>query len=616
MYYSSMLKRGLAIAILLVLVLTFFGANEGYAQDPSGVTDTFFLSKRKGLLGKLGKSMLSGAPNTHPIEIANPFMAHTGKTIRFIAIKSLGFERDINDTNHIRNSFGVIVANAFHKNTREKVILNNLFFREGSKIQPYMLADNERHLREQVYIQDARILLVGVTGSTDLVDVIVLTKDVFSIGGNLSFSGIKRARVGIREENFNGSGSKVAVSTFYEKNRRPNFGYGVEVIRRNIKGSFIDWKVGFQNYKNAFNSGRNEEVYIYTQFEKPLVSPYIPWIGALDLSVNKTNNAYIKDSLYQSDYKYSYINTDAWFGYNFGSRRLLNTNVASRVRKLIAVRAMHLRFDQVPYTTSMIYDYRYANVAGVLMAFNVFKQNFYRANFIYGFGRNEDVPEGFSVSAIGGWTKKEERKRPYYGADMQYSHFNKKGFYSTYTFKAGGYTYNKAFEDVDILFNVDHFTRLKKMGSKWLNRNFYSIGFTKQINPRLNQPLLLNSIFGLPYYHNGSVNADFRGTLKGESVFFNMNKISGFRLAPFVFGDMCVITPINKSISKSELYSAWGAGIRTRNENLVFGTIELRGYFFPRPVGVMRGMKVELSSNIRFKYNSNLVRKPDFVTPN
>ena len=611
-----MLRQAFAVAFISLAASFIFNISCVSAQDPSGKKDTFFLSKRKGLLGRLGRSMSTDGPGPDPIKIANPYMIHTGKSIRHIRILSLGFERNLYDTTSYRNSFGAIIANAFHKNTRENVILNNLFFREGNKVQPYLLADNERHLREQVYIQDARILLESVSGSTDLVDVIVITKDVFSIGASGSLAGVKRGRLAVREENFNGSGSKVAVSTFYEKTRRPKWGYGFEYIKRNIKGTFIDWKVGFQNYKAAFNSGRSEEINLYTQFEKPLVSPYIPWVGAFDFSIHKTTNAYLPDSLYKSDYKYSYVNTDGWFGYNFGSRRLMYKNVSDRVRKLIAVRAMHLRFEQMPGQSMLQYDYRYANIAAVLVAFNVFKQDFYRTNFIYGFGRNEDVAEGFSASVIGGWTKKEDRKRPYYGIDILHSHFNKKGFYSTYTLRFGGFSHDKKFEDVDLLLNVDHFTRLKKMGSKWLGRNFYSVGITKQINPRLNQPLLLKSIFGLPYYNDAFINADFRGTIKGEGVFFNMNKLWGFRFAPFIFGDMCMITPSKKSINKSELYSAWGAGIRSRNENLIFGTIELRSYYFPRPVAGMKGVKVEISSNIRFKYNSTFIKKPDFVIPN
>ncbi|MEO7584068.1 MAG: hypothetical protein ABIS74_13845 [Ferruginibacter sp.] len=552
-----------------------------------------------------------------PVKMANPYLVHTGKSIRFIEILSLGFERNITDTTKVKHTIGNVIANAFHKNTRQKIIVNNLFFREGSKINPYLIADNERHLREQVYIQDARILLTGVPGSNDSVDVIVITKDVFSLGANINISGVDRARIGFREENSGGSGSRIAVSTFYERDRTPNFGYGGELIKRNIKGSFIDWSIGFQNYKSAFNSGRGEESYVYTHLEKPLVTLYIPWIGAADLSFSKTKNAYLKDSLYQSDYKYSYYNADAWFGYNFGSKKLLSGSETKRLRKFVAIRGLHLRFNELPRQNLVIYDYRYADISGVLLAFSIFKQDYYRTNFIYGFGRNEDVPEGFNASIIGGWTNKDRRSRSYYGIDAQRSHFNSKGFYSSYTFRFGGYYSKKNhWEDIDLLLGIDHFTRLKKLGSKWLNRNFYGSSFTKQILPVLNQPLFLRSMFGLPYYHNGPIDANFRGTLKGETVFFNMNKFWGFRMAPFLFGDVSMVTPVKQSFSKSEVYSAWGAGIRTRNENLIFGTIELKGYIFPRPIGVMKSYKVEINTSIRFKYNNSFIRKPDFVVPN
>ena len=524
--------------------------------------------------------------------------------------------QNIFDTIVIKNNFGAIVANGLHTNTTKKVIRNNLFFKQGEKIQPYLLADNERHLRDQVYIQDARILIDTIAGVTDSVDVIVVTKDIFPLGIGLDIGSPTKGKIQIANENVGGSGSRLSFSTLYDKDRNPKFGFDAGFLKRNIKGSFIDWSVGFESYRSAFNSGRNEESYIYTHFERPLVTPYIPWIGAADFSLNKTNNNYVSDSLYNSDYKYSYRNVDVWYGYNFGSKRLLYKNMQTRVRKFIAVRTLYQQFTDIPNKNHTIYDYRYANITGLLSSLSIFKQETYRANFIYGFGRNEDVPEGFSASLIGGWTRKEDRNRPYFGIDALKSHFNKKGFYSTYTFRVGGYLYSKRLEDIDILFNVDHFTRLRKLGGKWLNRNFFSAGFTKQINPVLNQPINLNSIFGLPYFWGNPGPADLRGTIKGETVFFNMQKFWGFRMAPFVFGDMSMLTPINQPFKKSSLYSSIGAGVRTRNENLTLGTIELRAYYFPRTLPGMKNFKVEIGTNIRFKYNTTFIRKPDFVMPN
>ncbi len=577
--------------------------------------DTFFLAKKKGLLGKLGKSLATEPPNQIAVKVANPFILFTGKIIRNIDILRLGFERNINDTNLIKNSLGVIVANGLHKKTTIRVIHNNLFFKAGDKINPFLLADNERHLRDQVYFQDARIIVESIAGEIDSVDVLVITKDIFSIGGSANVHSASQVSVQVQNENLEGSGSRLLFSTLYDMQRNPKFGFGAEMLKRNIKGSFIDASLGFQTFKSAFNSGRFEETTIYSHFERPLVTPYIPWIGAFDLSINRTNNAYLQDTAYQNNFKYKYHTVDGWFGYNFGSNRFLYQNMDMRVRKFITLRAVDQHFSDIPIINHQVYDYRYASVTAILAAISIFKQDAYRANFIYGFGRNEDVPEGFSASFIGGWTRKQGRDRPYYGIEALKSHFSSKGFYTTYTFRTGGYMYKNRLEDIDMLFNIDHFTRLRKINSQWYTRDFLSIGYTKQLNPVLNQPLVLNSTFGLPFFGYPGP-SDLRTTAKAEAVFFNMRKFWGFRLAPFVFADVSVLTPTNQGLAKSALYSDLGIGVRTRNENLTFGTMELRGYYFPKTLPGMKNYRIEFGTNIRFKYISSFIRKPDFVIPN
>lgn len=586
------------------------------AQVEPAPKDTFFLAKKKGLLGTLGKSLSTEPPGPEPVKLVNPFIKFTGKQIRNIEILRLGFERNINDTTLIKNSVGVVVANALHKSTREKIIQNNLFFKEGELIQPYLLADNERYLRELVFIQDARILIDRVPGNDSQVDVVVITKDNFSIGAGVDIGGTSKFRLELKDENFGGTGSRVSGSFLYDKERNPNLGYAAEYTKRNVKGSFIDWTLGFNTYRNAFNTGKEQESSLYTHLEKPLVTPYIPWIGSLDLAYNHTANNYQNDSVYNSYIRYNYHLFDAWFGYNFGSRRLLYKNKTMRLRKLLAIRGLYRNFTTQPDSIKQFFNPAYADITGVLASFNLFQQDFYRTNFIYGFGRNEDVPEGFGVSVIGGWTNKEGRSRPYYGLEANRSHYNKKGFYSAYTLRLGGYVFEKRWEDIDILFNVDHFTRLNKWRGPWLNRNFISMGFTKQIRQVFNVPLLLKSGFGLPYFDLDPYGSDFRAILKGESVFYNTNKFLGFRMAPFVFTDLCLLRQTDREFSKSDLYSALGGGVRIRNENLIFGTIEVRGYFFPRVLPGMPQFKINIATDLRYKYSSSFVKRPDFTTPN
>ncbi|UAY53422.1 BamA/TamA family outer membrane protein [Ferruginibacter albus] len=597
------------------------------AQQPTTADqdkDTFFLAKKRGLIGELGRSMAVGNPvNTEPVKIANPFQPFAGRIIKSIQIVRLGFDRNINDTEIIRHSFGLRIAKKFHKNTVQQVIKNNLLFKTGQTLFPNLMADNERLLREQIYIQDARILVKFVPGSIDSVDVIVLTKDVFSIGGILDIGSTNKFTFGLSEDNLNGRGTRLAGSSMFDKSREPKFGYGAEFVNRNMKGSFIDWTLGFKTYEPAYVVGRNEETHIYTTFSKPLVTPYIPWTGALTLSFNKDNNLY-NTPHYDSVSKYQYYNIDGWFGYNFGATTLLRKNRDIRLRKLLAVRVLHMHFNNVPLMfgppdgTQVFNYYKYVNVTGALGAFNVFKQDFYRTNFIYGFGRNEDVPQGFNAALTGGWTNQNGRERPYFGLDGELSLFSRKAYYNDITVRIGGYRYQNKFEDFNILLNLYHFTKLKKINPNWYRRYFLTASVTKQIKPTsLTQALFLQSgPFGLPYVGGPLQTGDFRATLKPEAVFFNLKKFLGFRFAPFLFGNATMLTPTGMPVDKSVLYSAWGGGVRTRNENLVFGTMELRGYYIPRTLPGVKGWRVEVSTNLQFKFNSTFVKQPDFIIPN
>ena len=53
--------------------------------------------------------------------------------------------------------------------------------------------------------------------------------------------------------------------------------------------------------------------------------------------------------------------------------------------------------------------------------------------------------------------------------------------------------------------------------------------------------------------------------------------------------------------------------MRTRNENLVFNTIELRIVYFPRKTMQNNSFKIMLNTGIQFRYNNTYVRQPDVV---
>ena len=134
--------------ILLFILITL--SPVAFAQQGDNSTDTFFLAKKKGLLGKLGRSIARSSPTSAPpVRSVDIFKKYNGKIIRFIEVVAVGFNQNLNDTTDIKKNLAIRVANRFHKTTRESTVRKNLFFKEGDVFIPLMVSDNERYLRDQ-----------------------------------------------------------------------------------------------------------------------------------------------------------------------------------------------------------------------------------------------------------------------------------------------------------------------------------------------------------------------------------------------------------------------------------------------------------------------------------
>ncbi len=585
-------------------------------------SDSFFLAQKKGLWGKIGKSISISSKDQPSIEDGvkkneASFIKFKGKVIHSIIVEKLDFSRTVNDTSRSTKNFFNDIGNKLHPNTSEKVIKNNLFFSEGDTLYPALIADNERFLRDISYLQDAKILIRNTENTKDRVDVIIICKDVFPVGGSADFGSEKLINFEVNDDNLAGTGDRVAFKNMIDLDRTPHYGASIEYLRRNIMGSFINVDLGYSNIEPAFNSGRKEESAIYVKADLPLVSPYSTWTGGFESSLRFTRNNYISDSVYASDFKYTYRLFDSWVGYNIGAKAYISDRYQNRKKHLLALRSVYRHFNDIPNINKTIYNSLYSNLTSVLASISVFEQDYYHTNFIYGFGRNEDVPEGFSMSLTAGWTNKNNFSRPYLGFDYQRNYFTRNNAYINYMFKFGAFYWANQLEDLSFLTSIEHFTKLKKIkGSRWQTRQFISGSITQLLRTRLNDPLLISSIYGLPGTNNKTIKAATRITGNFENVFYNNWKFFGFSFAPFGFTNITYLRNSGSSISDGDIYTSFGAGVRTRNENLVFGTMELRAYYYPRSVANMHIWNIVFSTALKYKYNSQLVNKPDFAVVN
>lgn len=608
-----------ALAQKDTIALKNFNTQKDSSYHKGGVEG--FLKRQKGMMGKLANNLVGDTTRrsdqeTVPVRNDLSFKQYDNLIIRNIEIQRLDFGTLITDTSrNFKNSF-TRLANKFHHKSREYVIRNNLFFKKGDKVESYLMADNESQLRNQPYIQDAKIILAPVEGNPDSVDVIVRVKDVLSLGGSFELRNPQSAEMSVREDNLDGWGNTFQLGSLYNQQRRQHSGIAAQYVNRNIAGSFIDATVGYSDFASTFNTGEHEEKMAFVRFVRPLVNPYTKWTYSLEAANHMSQNMFLPDSQYVSDVRYHYYNYDAWAGWNTGAYKLTSGNDDNRLRTLVSLRYFRQLFLSIPGKYASQYYYQYADITGILGAVSIFKQNFYKAQYYYGFGRNEDVPEGIDVSFTAGWINKQQKNRPYAGIDVQRYYFApNKGYYNI-TFRSGSYWGDRKPEDFNMLLSVDHYSRLLNLGN-WKERSLINASITGQFSQVLNAPLALQSMYGLDEWKNSlSEGGDIRATLRAETVFFSPFTFINFHFAPFVFANLCMITPVKQNLNKSDLYSSIGGGIRTRNESLVFGTFELKAFYFPRKTFTGEAWRIETNTGLKFKYNSQFLKRPDVINVN
>jgi len=139
--------------------------------------------------------------------------------------------------------------------------------------------------------------------------------------------------------------------------------------------------------------------------------------------------------------------------------------------------------------------------------------------------------------------------------------------------------------------------------------------YTRLFNNTAIDALRIDNPFGLRYFSSDSTTGQQRISLHEETFMFLKYKLFGFKFAPFVFGDAVLLTK-KDDFSKGNAYYGIGGGVRTRNENLVFGTIEIRAVYFPRNVPYNNSFKILTTVDLQFRYNTTYVKAPDVVQLN
>lgn len=115
------------------------------------------------------------------------------------------------------------LANRLHMVTKDRVIRGQLLFETGAKYDKRLIEESGRILRQNRYLYDASIKTV--LRDDGVVDIEVITRDVWTIGPDLSLSrkgGENKSRFGIEEQNLFGLGQTIRFSHEENVDRRSN----------------------------------------------------------------------------------------------------------------------------------------------------------------------------------------------------------------------------------------------------------------------------------------------------------------------------------------------------------------------------------------------------------
>jgi len=72
---------------------------------------------------------------------------------------------------------------------------------------------------------DARIIAKPVSSTSDSVDLIVVTRDVFSLGGTVSPQSATTYKFSVQDVNLGGYGQRAQFGLLYDIDRSPHLGY-------------------------------------------------------------------------------------------------------------------------------------------------------------------------------------------------------------------------------------------------------------------------------------------------------------------------------------------------------------------------------------------------------
>ncbi len=450
-------------------------------------------------------------------------------------------------------------VNRIHALTREGVIRRDLLFHIGDRVNPEVMARNQQLLRQRDYLSNAEIELRPDPNDSTAVTVLVHTFDRWTISADASIKSRGRTMIGVSDANLFGWGNKFDLETNFNRKSWKYGGHRIDYEIPNLFGSFFEAWIGggrqFDEYD--FRVGMSKSFIRPTDYEAGISYTY---------EHLRRRSLYWPDSVLLIGMR----RFDLW-----GGRSRYIPSITSSL--YFTGRYSRSRFKHRP-DVSADFNPAFHHSDDLLMGVGLYREQFLSATMIYGYGSREDLPKGFKVEFSGGYSWGEFENTIYTGVEARIGGMTRPGYITgSATFGtrilpgSGRWARSGISVELRWLSNLINFSR-----SRSAIRQFVTVGYTHGWNRYRGSDELLtytrdNAIRALDYRPPGRV----RSLVNTETVVFTPYKPWGFRLTIFGFADFGSIGYSN-NLFRNPFFASFGAGIRLRNERLIFKAVELR----------------------------------------
>ena len=532
----------------------------------------------------------------------NPYKKYEGKIIRKIRVVSLDpFGPTVIDTAREATTGLGKFLNVVHLQTAPFVIRKMVLIREGQAVDPYVMADQERILKELSYIDDARVIVIQ-SESEDSVDVVVVTKDVWSIGVVVPVFTAKKVGVRLFDANFAGLGDRLSLDFSFARYRAPFARFdGFSYTYTNIMGTFTDATVSYYlDDMHQLTTG--------VWFDRPFVTNRTKYAGGISYQYNKL--AYDI-----TDYGCKYSKASS--GYIWLGRSYLIADYKIPTRFIASALFQATNYTQRPNVT-IDSNRAYYDASQFLMSVAFSRNNYYLIDYFLNFGKTENIPYGRLMQLTFGPQHTNFYTRLYSGFTYAQGNFIKNFGYLQGRIDIGGFYDRRTIEDGVLVARLNYmsylyFTPDKRYKFRTYIFTTYRQGFLRRSNNQdytyIDQDLHINK------YSSDTV---FRGvnsiSTYCSTIMFTPWYFYGFRFAlTGMFAGGFKSDGISK-LFETRFYSAVGCGLLIKNDNLIFPTFLFSVYIYPTPVVGVPWLQTNFSDTPDLRLKDYNPSAPSVVT--